>query len=29
MGGTEMYFKVSILQGHAYDEGIKQEIILA
>lgn len=28
MGWTEMCFKMNILQGHACDEGIKQEIIL-
>lgn len=28
MGETEMHFKINILQGHACDEGIKQEIIL-
>lgn len=28
MGGTEMYFKMSILKGHACDKGIKQKVIL-
>lgn len=27
-GGAEMYFKISILQGHACGDGTEQEIIL-
>lgn len=28
MGGTETYFKISILQRYACDKGIEQKVIL-